>query len=597
MSGSAASNDQRYWEPPRPGDEDSAMVGYDDENKHYVPVKGEVINGRYKTVEVLGKGTFGRVLSCLDLKTKKDVAVKIIRSIPKYTRAGQIEVQILQRVKRNPYAVGYDNVVTISDTFYYRDHICMVFPKYGCSLLDLLRYNRFNGFNLDWTRELSRSFLTGVLCLHKNSLVHTDIKPENILTLEPPIATRVRDRVFVHPPGADLVVIDLGSSVPTNPIAPFGYNDENNENGNANGTLGGTSSSSSSSSRNLTNDHIPIYRPVLICTRQYRPPEIILGCATEPIPGMMIPSSSLMLMGVSGINGNGTNMMYNSYGASSGLSGYNGYAPQTTQYPPPIIPYPWDKTVDVFSCGCVIYEILTGRTLFRTHDSLCHLAQMTKILGNPPKEIVQYIRQRIIECNGGVFGPNGYIIPPTLQQQQQQGSYSSNNNNNSMNGMSDIGNNNNNKNNSCTINSLLQITPAVVKTYPILRYFNGKGFDLPADASEDETRHYNESVPLRDAILPISSTLYDLLRRMLSWLPPKRGSIAECLRHPFMREEQKETRTVQTDISCVGTDTAGLSSAQSESAQLTNLRNENNMLKKQLEQMKNKLMMLQNENV
>ena len=63
-----------------------------------------------------------------------------------------------------------------------------------------------------------------------------------------------------------------------------------------------------------------------------------------------------------------------------------------------------------------------------------------------------------------------------------------------------------------------------------------------------------------------------------------------------MREEQKETRTVQTDISCVGTDTAGLSSTQSESTQLTNLKNENSMLKKQLEQMKNKLMMLQNGN-
>lgn len=139
----------------------------------------------------------------------------------------------------------------------------------------------------------------------------------------------------------------------------------------------------------------------------------------------------------------------------------------------------------------------------------------------------------------------------------------------------------------------MKITPAVVSVYPVLRYFNGKGFDLPADASADEVKHYNESVPLRDTILPISSTLYDLLRRMLSWVPGKRGSIAECLRHPFMREEQKETRPVQTDISCVRDNAGAVLAGRDRRNTLIALRNENNALKKKLELLEAKLLELQ----
>ncbi|GIQ91928.1 hypothetical protein KIPB_015403, partial [Kipferlia bialata] len=84
------------------------------------------------------------------------------------------------------------------------------------------------------------SFLSGVVCMHNQGLVHTDLKPENIMTLDPPTATRVRDRVFVHPPGAEMVVIDVGST-----IRPFDA------------------------------------KPELVCTRQYRPPEVILSLAYE----------------------------------------------------------------------------------------------------------------------------------------------------------------------------------------------------------------------------------------------------------------------------------------------------------------------------
>eukprot|EP00768_Dysnectes_brevis_P004058 gnl/Dysnectes_brevis/2883_a3521_1245.p1 GENE.gnl/Dysnectes_brevis/2883_a3521_1245~~gnl/Dysnectes_brevis/2883_a3521_1245.p1 ORF type:complete len:912 (+),score=227.66 gnl/Dysnectes_brevis/2883_a3521_1245:145-2880(+) len=216
----------------------SGQYGTDTEEFHYNPAHHEMLNSRYQVHTLLGHGTFGKVFACTDTKTGREVAVKIIRSIDKYTYAGRSEVELLKKIRdRVPKSMrGIDCLLELLDDFEWRGHVCLVCPRYGHSLLDLLRANRFRGFNLDWTRELSRSFLEGVHCLHSLRLIHTDLKPENVMSKQKPIATRVRDRIFVHPPGAEMVVIDVGSVICWDEA-----------------------------------------RPSLVCTRQYRPPEVILS--------------------------------------------------------------------------------------------------------------------------------------------------------------------------------------------------------------------------------------------------------------------------------------------------------------------------------
>ena len=46
-----------------------------------------------KILSLMGEGTFGRVLECWDRKKKLTVAVKVIRSVPKYREAAMIEVR------------------------------------------------------------------------------------------------------------------------------------------------------------------------------------------------------------------------------------------------------------------------------------------------------------------------------------------------------------------------------------------------------------------------------------------------------------------------------------------------------------------------
>ena len=44
----------------------------------------------------------------------------------------------------------------------------------------------------------------------------------------------------------------------------------------------------------------------------------------------------------------------------------------------------WSQPCDVWSVGCIMFELYLGFTLFQTHDNREHLAMMEKILGPIP---------------------------------------------------------------------------------------------------------------------------------------------------------------------------------------------------------------------
>jgi len=63
----------------------------------------------------------------------------------------------------------------------------------------------------------------------------------------------------------------------------------------------------------------------------------------------------------------------------------------TRHYRPPevILELGWSQPCDVWSTGCIIFELYQGHTLFQTHDNLEHLAMMTRILGDIPSHLVR----------------------------------------------------------------------------------------------------------------------------------------------------------------------------------------------------------------
>jgi len=49
----------------------------------------------------------------------------------------------------------------------------------------------------------------------------------------------------------------------------------------------------------------------------------------------------------------------------------------------------WSQPCDIWSCGCIMFELYTGNTLFQTHDNREHLAMMEHILGPIPNDMIK----------------------------------------------------------------------------------------------------------------------------------------------------------------------------------------------------------------
>lgn len=77
----------------------SPNFGYDDERGDYTIVPGDHLAYRYEIIDILGKGSFGQVVRCIDHKTGVLVAVKIIRNKKRFHQQALVEVNILQKLR------------------------------------------------------------------------------------------------------------------------------------------------------------------------------------------------------------------------------------------------------------------------------------------------------------------------------------------------------------------------------------------------------------------------------------------------------------------------------------------------------------------
>jgi dual specificity tyrosine-phosphorylation-regulated kinase 2/3/4 len=77
----------------------SGNYGYDDERGDYNIVFGDHLAYRYEVIDVLGKGSFGQVVRCVDHRDGGIVAVKIIRNKKRFHQQALVEVGILGRLR------------------------------------------------------------------------------------------------------------------------------------------------------------------------------------------------------------------------------------------------------------------------------------------------------------------------------------------------------------------------------------------------------------------------------------------------------------------------------------------------------------------
>ena len=111
------------------------------------------------------------------------MAVKILKNHPSYARQGQIEVGILARLSGEN--ADEHNLVRAFECFQHRSHTCLVFEMLEQNLYDFLKQNKFSPLPLKVIRPVLQQVATALRKLKNMGLIHADLKPENIMLVDP----------------------------------------------------------------------------------------------------------------------------------------------------------------------------------------------------------------------------------------------------------------------------------------------------------------------------------------------------------------------------------------------------------------------------
>lgn len=115
------------------------------------------------------------------------VALKVVKSAKHYTETAVDEIRLLDVINgKDRDDRNVEKIVRLLDHFDINGvngtHKCIVFEALGCSLYKLIVRCQFKGLPMTLVKSVTKQVLQGLDYLHRKCrIIHTDIKPENIL--------------------------------------------------------------------------------------------------------------------------------------------------------------------------------------------------------------------------------------------------------------------------------------------------------------------------------------------------------------------------------------------------------------------------------
>lgn len=156
---------------------------------------GKIIANNYILIKKLGCGSFAVVWLCYSLKHKKCYAIKILN--PEDYKSGVKEINIFKEIYKfkSQYIISMidhfeisvpnDQLGSDNDEYYDKSykHICIVLELMLCSVYDIIKIcnKKYKYLPLEFIKKIIYQTLLATNILHKNGIIHTDIKPENML--------------------------------------------------------------------------------------------------------------------------------------------------------------------------------------------------------------------------------------------------------------------------------------------------------------------------------------------------------------------------------------------------------------------------------
>ena len=271
----------------------------------------------------------------------KRVAIKIMNS--KYTFIG------LQEVEKLCWLNGKDirhesHILRLLGAFYFTAHLCLVMELCGQSLLSYMKAQPNHRVSIEIIRKIAFQLCISLAFVGSCNMIHGDIKPENVLLTQP-----------------------LPSSQPTSTNDMSNNNNNNNVNNN--------------NIQNSNNDRTNI--------------------DSSTNNNISSSSSSIPLSTTTSNSSHSANIKLIDFGnAMTGNEAslyYDDFDVQTLYYRAPevLLGVSFNCAIDMWSLGCVLMELATGKPLFHCTSNKELFIAMIKCLG--PMPILPFLNGKFVK--------------------------------------------------------------------------------------------------------------------------------------------------------------------------------------------------------
>ena len=126
----------------------------------------EIINQRYEIIQLLGEGSFAKVIKAKDLFHQKEVAIKI--GSARFTGMNNILNREINTLKR----LDHTNIIKVYD-YYTDENLCCIIMELvdGGELLDRI-YNDHASYTERRVQQLASTLLSAIQHMHGQDVVH-----------------------------------------------------------------------------------------------------------------------------------------------------------------------------------------------------------------------------------------------------------------------------------------------------------------------------------------------------------------------------------------------------------------------------------------